>query len=106
MKVNDKEKYRKPITIRLTDFNPIQPNFDPTSTMASAFAIKSTTTRVKSTTPVPRNRRHAVHYSDAKKWERPHNEEIDKLNEMEAIQWIDAKHLPKDNKTVPLTMTY
>lgn len=66
MKMNDDEKHRKPLTIRLSDFHATNADLDPTSTMASAFAITSKTTLITPTTPAARNRGHAALYSDAK----------------------------------------
>lgn len=48
----------------------------------------------------------AQKYPDATEWAAAHNAELDKLDEIKAIEWMPAHLLTKDMKLVQLTMAY
>ena len=46
--------------------------------------------------PPPSSRKQALRYPDAQKWEKAHNAELEKLDNVNSIQWIAEKDLPPE----------
>lgn len=62
--------------------------------------------RTTAHTPAPPNYRTARQYPDSQLWAVAHDNELSKIDNMRAIQWIPRNETPPKIRPLPLTMTY
>lgn len=100
MENNDKEHINT-TTIRLVDFHTTHPSNDPVSNMELAYYK---TVFTQHDTPAPKNCIHTASYSDTHPWKEAHNDDLDKLDGLQADEWLTAIDVPQGVKVIPITM--
>lgn len=99
----------KPHKVREIDFKPLHIAEDPAIVLGIAFAARAPTptpTEITPDTLLPAYIGAARRYPDAAQWANGHNSELDQLDPLKAIDWLEATSIPADVKPLSLTITY
>lgn len=95
--------------VRSTDFRLIHPDIDPTTHLQRPFNLhyrQPSPSTITIATPSPAHTAQARAYLDAVERAVLHNDELDRLDQQEAIQWLPKNDTTPDCRRISLTMTY
>ena len=97
--------------LRSIDFRPYFHHLDPLFSNPQALISSKHPTlpvpqTITPTTPAPTSIGQARLYPDHNQWAIAHDEELDKLDNTETIEWITDTEIPPGTKLIPLKITY